>query len=198
MYVTKRNGKQEEVHFQKIKSRIQKLCYGLNQKFVDPTQICMKVIAGLYRGVKTVELDNLAAETAATMTTLHPDYATLAARIAISNLHKQTKKCFSGNTYYFIGFGLILFYHVSKYVIPFYISFIDVMNDLHNLTDKRSSRNCPMLSDKFVKIVNFHAEKLNSSIVYDRDFSYNYFGFKVSHIVLSFQNQNRLGLVLLH
>ena len=56
----------------------------------------MKVISGVYNGVTTVELDTLAAETTATMTTKHPDYAILAARIAISNLHKETKKQFSG------------------------------------------------------------------------------------------------------
>jgi len=96
MYVSKRNGRQEEVHFDKITSRIEKLCYGLNMDFVDAPAITQKVINGLYPGVSTVELDNLAAETAATMTTKHPDYALLAARIAISNLHKETKKVFSG------------------------------------------------------------------------------------------------------
>ncbi len=97
MFVVKRNGRQEEVHFDKITSRIEKLCYGLNMDFLDPPAITQKVINGLYAGVTTVELDNLAAETAATLTTKHPDYALLAARIAVSNLHKETKKCFSGN-----------------------------------------------------------------------------------------------------
>ena len=96
MYVVKRDGRTEEVHYDKITSRIEKLCYGLNMEFVDPPAITQKVISGLYKGVTTVELDNLAAETAATMTTKHPDYAILAARIAVSNLHKETKKCFSG------------------------------------------------------------------------------------------------------
>lgn len=84
----------EEVHIDKITSRIKKLCYGLNMDFVDPVCITLKVISGIYSGVTTVELDNLAAETAATMTTDHPDYAVLAARLAISNLHKETKKQF--------------------------------------------------------------------------------------------------------
>lgn len=96
MVVVKRGGRTEEVHFDKITSRIEKLCYGLNMEFVDPPAITLKVISGLYSGVTTVELDNLAAETAATLTTMHPDYAILAARIAVSNLHKETKKCFSG------------------------------------------------------------------------------------------------------
>lgn len=97
MFVVKRSGRQEEVHFDKITSRIEKLSYGLNKDFVDPPAITQKVISGIYTGVTTVELDNLAAETAATLTTKHPDYAILAARIAVSNLHKETKKCFSGS-----------------------------------------------------------------------------------------------------
>eukprot|EP00045_Choanoeca_perplexa_P013899 m.159700 g.159700 ORF g.159700 m.159700 type:complete len:104 (-) comp16491_c0_seq2:2344-2655(-) len=96
MYVIKRSGKPEEVHFDKITSRLQKLSYGLHPEFVDPAEITKVVIAGVYSGVTTVELDQLAAETAASFTTKHPDFAILAARIAVSNLHKQTKKLFSG------------------------------------------------------------------------------------------------------
>ena len=80
LFVKKRDGREEPVHFDKITSRIQKLCYKLDMEFIDPTAITMKVINGLYPGVTTVELDNLAAEIAATMTTKHPDYAILAAR----------------------------------------------------------------------------------------------------------------------
>ncbi|CAB3378939.1 Hypothetical predicted protein [Cloeon dipterum] len=149
MFVLKRDGRKEEVHFDKITSRIQKLCYGLNMEFVDPPSITLKVISGLYPGVTTVELDNLAAETAATMTTKHPDYATLAARIAVSNLHKETKKSFS-----------------------------DVMDDLHKMVNKHNGLKTPMLSDYHHKIIMDNADRLNSSIIYDRDFSYNYFGFK--------------------
>ena len=97
MYVHKRDGRVERVMFDKITSRIEKLCYGLNPNFIDATQVTMKVISGVYPGVTTVELDNLAAETAAQMATKHPDYATLAARIAVSNLHKETKKQFHVN-----------------------------------------------------------------------------------------------------
>lgn len=92
---TSADGRQEPVLFDKITSRISKLCYGLNQEFIDPAEITMKVISGVYPGITTVELDTLAAETSASMTTRHPDYATLAARIAVSNLHKETKKLFS-------------------------------------------------------------------------------------------------------
>ncbi|XP_058798436.1 ribonucleoside-diphosphate reductase large subunit [Phymastichus coffea] len=149
MYVLKRNGRKEEVHFDKITSRIQKLCYNLDMDYVDPTSITFRVISGLYPGVTTVELDNLAAETAATMTTKHADYAILAARIAVSNLHKETKKVFS-----------------------------DVMNDLYNIVDPFSKEHKPMISTCYNEIIQEHKDKLNSAIIYDRDFGYNYFGFK--------------------
>uniref|UniRef100_A0A665WJ61 Ribonucleoside-diphosphate reductase n=1 Tax=Echeneis naucrates TaxID=173247 RepID=A0A665WJ61_ECHNA len=125
MHVIKRDGRQERVTFDKITSRIQKLCYGLNYDFVDPAQITMKVIQGLYSGVTTVELDTLAAETAATLTTKHPDYAILAARIAVSNLHKETKKVFSGDSqlntsliysllFFIIFTGITLSFHCCR------------------------------------------------------------------------------------
>ncbi|KAG7278359.1 hypothetical protein CRUP_024604 [Coryphaenoides rupestris] len=135
--------------FDKITSRIQKLCYGLNSDFVDPTQITMKVIQGLYSGVTTVELDTLAAEITATLTTKHPDYASLAARIAVSNLHKETKKVFS-----------------------------DVMEDLYNYINPLNSRHSPMISKETLDIVLENKDRLNSAIIFDRDFSYNFFGFK--------------------
>uniref|UniRef100_A0A8C1T8U7 Ribonucleoside-diphosphate reductase n=1 Tax=Cyprinus carpio TaxID=7962 RepID=A0A8C1T8U7_CYPCA len=135
--------------FDKITSRIQKLCYGLNAEFVDPTQITMKVIQGLYSGVTTVELDTLAAEIAATLTTKHPDYAILAARIAVSNLHKETKKVFS-----------------------------EVMEDLYNYVNPLNSRHSPMVSKETLDIVLANKDRLNSAIIFDRDFSYNFFGFK--------------------
>uniref|UniRef100_A0A8C6XVK7 Ribonucleoside-diphosphate reductase n=1 Tax=Naja naja TaxID=35670 RepID=A0A8C6XVK7_NAJNA len=135
--------------FDKITSRIQKLCYGLNLDFVDPAQITMKVIQGLYSGVTTVELDTLAAETAATLTTKYPDYAILAARIAVSNLHKETKKVFS-----------------------------DVMEDLYHYVNPHNNKHSPMISKETLDIVQANKDRLNSAIIYDRDFSYNYFGFK--------------------
>src|SRR5690348_3301920 len=96
MFVVKRDGKKESVKFDKITARIEKLCYGLNPALVDPIDVAKKVIEGLFDGVTTSELDNLAAETAASLTTKHPDYALLASRIAVSNLHKNTIKSFSG------------------------------------------------------------------------------------------------------
>lgn len=149
MFVLKRDGRKECVFFDKITSRIIKLCYGLNMDYIDPTLITKKVISGLYSGVTTLELDNLAAETAATMTTKHPDYTILAARIAISNLHKETKKAFS-----------------------------DVVEDLYNATNSKTKVWQPLVSNKLLDVIKENAEKINSSIIYDRDFNYNYFGFK--------------------
>lgn len=149
MYVLKRDGRKEPVMFDKITSRIQKLCYGLNMEFIDPPSITLKVINGLYAGVTTVELDNLAAEIAATLTTKHPDYAVLAARIAVSNLHKETKKTFS-----------------------------EVMDDLRTMINPKTGRHQPMLSEQHHQIIMKNADTFNSTIIYDRDFSYNYFGFK--------------------
>ncbi len=148
MYVLKRNGKKEPVMFDKITSRVKKLCYGLN-KLVDPVKVAMRVIEGLYEGVTTSELDNLAAEIAATMTTTHPDYAKLAARIAVSNLHKNTKKSFS-----------------------------ETMDDLYTYVNPRTGKKAPLLADDVYKIIKDNTEKLDSTIIYNRDFGYDYFGFK--------------------
>ncbi|QDJ95018.1 ribonucleotide reductase large subunit [Hypsugopox virus] len=162
MFVIKRNGKKESVMFDKITSRIQKLCYGLSPS-VDVINITMKVIQGLYSGVTTIELDTLAAEIAATMTTKHPDYAILAARIAISNLHKETKKNFS-----------------------------DVITDLYNYINPYTNKHSPMVSKHIYDIVLQHQDILNSSIIYDRDFSYNYFGFKTLEKSYLFKINNKI------
>jgi ribonucleoside-diphosphate reductase subunit M1 len=163
MFVIKRDGRKENVFFDKITSRILKLCYGLNMDYIDPTLITKKVINGLYSGVTTVELDNLAAETAATMTTKHPDYTILAARIAISNLHKETKKCFS-----------------------------DVIEELYNVVDPKKKTWEPLVSKELRDIVKANADRLNSSIIYDRDFNYNYFGFKTLEKSYLFKVNNKL------
>ncbi len=148
MYVVKRDGKREPVMFDKITSRVRKMCYGLN-KLVDPVKVAMRVIEGLYDGVTTSELDNLAAEIAATMTVQHPDYAKLAARIAVSNLHKNTKKSFS-----------------------------ETMTDLYTYVNPRTGKKAPMIADDVYEIMMNNAEKLDSTIIYNRDFGYDYFGFK--------------------
>ncbi|KKK13908.1 ribonucleotide reductase large subunit Rnr1 [Aspergillus ochraceoroseus] len=149
MFVYKRDGRKERVQFDKITARVSRLCYGLDPEHVDAAAITQKVISGVYQGVTTVELDNLAAETAAYMTVTHPDYAILAARIAVSNLHKQTRKQFSL-----------------------------VISDLYHYVNPKNKKSAPMISKETYEIVMKHADELNSAIVYDRDFNYNYFGFK--------------------
>ncbi|KAJ5238577.1 ribonucleotide reductase large subunit RNR1 [Penicillium chermesinum] len=149
MFVYKRDGRKERVQFDKITARVSRLCYGLDPEHVDAAAITQKVISGVYQGVNTIELDNLAAETAAYMTVTHPDYAILAARIAVSNLHKQTKKQFSM-----------------------------VVSDLYHYINPKNNKPAPMISKHIYEIVMKHADELNSAIVYDRDFNYNYFGFK--------------------
>ncbi|KAF2471569.1 ribonucleoside-diphosphate reductase-like protein subunit large [Lindgomyces ingoldianus] len=149
MFVFKRDGRKERVQFDKITARVSRLCYGLDPEHIDPAAITQKVISGVYQGVTTIELDNLAAETAAYMTVTHPDYAILAARIAVSNLHKQTKKQFSA-----------------------------VISDLHDYVNPKNGTHQPMISDSIYDIVMKNADDLNSAIVYDRDFNYQFFGFK--------------------
>jgi ribonucleoside-diphosphate reductase alpha chain len=148
MYVVKRDGRKEAVKFDKITARVIKMCYGLDP-MVSPEAVAMKVIEGLYDGVSTTDLDNLAAEVAAAKTTEHPDYALLASRIAVSNLHKETKKTFS-----------------------------DVMTDLYEYIDPKTGQSAALLSEEVYQIVVNNREALDSSIIYDRDFRYDYFGFK--------------------
>jgi ribonucleoside-diphosphate reductase alpha chain len=148
MYVIKRDGKKETVKFDKITSRIQRLCYGLSPH-VEPVQVAIKVIEGLYDGVSTSELDSLAAEIAASLTTKHPDYALLASRIAISNLHKNTKKSFS-----------------------------ETMKDLYEYIDPRTGKKASLIAEDVFQIIDKNAELLDSTIIYDRDFGYDFFGFK--------------------
>ena len=148
MYVVKRDAKKETVKFDKITARIVKMCYGLDS-LVSPEAVAMKVIEGIYDGVTTIDLDNLAAEVAAAKTIDHPDYALLASRIAVSNLHKETKKTFS-----------------------------DVMHDLYTYIDPKTNEPASLLADDVYQIVMDNKELLDSSIIYDRDFRYEYFGFK--------------------
>lgn len=148
MYVIKRNGKQESVKFDKVTARIEKLSYSLNP-LVDIFEVAKKTIEGIYEGVPTTELDNLAAETAASLTIKHPDYALLASRIAISNLHKNTLKSFS-----------------------------ETMRKLHQYTNEAIGKKMPMIADDVMQIIEDNAELLDSTIIYDRDFGFDYFGFK--------------------
>lgn len=149
MYVIKRDGRRESVKFDKVTARIERLCYGLDPVFVQPVEVAMKVVSGIYDGVKTSELDSLAAETAASMTTKHPDYAILAARIAISNLHKNTLKSFSGT-----------------------------MKMLYKYVDPKTNENASLIGENTWQIIKKNAVLLDSTIIYDRDYGYDYFGYK--------------------
>jgi ribonucleoside-diphosphate reductase alpha subunit len=148
MYVIKRDGRKEAVKFDKITARIIKMCYGLDP-LVSPEAVAMKVIEGIYDGVTTTVLDNLAAEVAAAKTIDHPDYALLASRIAVSNLHKETKKSFS-----------------------------EVMDDLYRYIDPKTGQNASLIAEDVYAVIEKNRELLDSSIIYDRDFRYDYFGFK--------------------
>jgi ribonucleoside-diphosphate reductase alpha chain len=149
MFVIKRDGRKESVKFDKITARVEKLCYSLNSKFIDPAKVAMKVIEGLYDGVTTTELDNLAAETAASMSTIHPDYSLLASRIAVSNLHKNTTKSFSAT-----------------------------MSDLYYYVEPKTGLKSGLLDDEVFAVIEKNAALLDSTIIYDRDFAFDYFGFK--------------------
>jgi ribonucleoside-diphosphate reductase alpha chain len=148
MYVNKRNGKKETIKFDKVTARIEKLSYSLSP-LVNAIDVAKKVIEGIYDGVPTTELDNLAAETAASLATKHPDYAILASRIAVSNLHKNTIKSFS-----------------------------ETMKKLYLYVDKSNGKKLPLIADDVWEVIEENAEVLDSTIIYDRDFSFDYFGFK--------------------
>ncbi len=148
MHVHKRNGKKETIKFDKVTARIEKLSYSLSP-LVNAIDVAKKVIEGIYDGVPTTELDNLAAETAASLATKHPDYAILASRIAVSNLHKNTIKSFS-----------------------------ETMKKLYLYVDKSNGKKSPLIADDVWQVIEENAEVLDSTIIYDRDFSFDYFGFK--------------------
>jgi ribonucleoside-diphosphate reductase alpha chain len=149
MYVLKRDGRKESVKFDKITARINKLSYGLHPQYVDVVRVAQRVIQGLYKGVNTVELDNLAAEEAATLSVIHPDYAILASRIAVSNLHKNTEKSFS-----------------------------KVITALYDYVDPVTGEKAGLIAQDVYEIILKNAEYLDSTIIYDRDYSFDYFGFK--------------------
>ncbi|KAH9757674.1 Ribonucleoside-diphosphate reductase [Citrus sinensis] len=149
MYVIKRDGRKEPVRFDKITARLKKLSYGLSKEHCDPVLVAQKVCAGVYKGVTTTQLDELAAETAAAMTVNHPDYALLAGRVAVSNLHKITKNSFS-----------------------------ETIKDMYNYYNKRSGKKASLVADDVYEIIMKNAACLDGAIIYDRDFDFDYFGFK--------------------
>jgi len=148
MYIVKRDGQQQEVKFDNITRRIRVLSDGLDAKYVDPVAITQKVIEGFYTGITTSEIDTLAAETCAYMSQRHPDFSILAARVAVSNLHKNTSN-----------------------------SFAETCRSLHEFTDKQG-RPAKLLADDIFQFVQENAVALDAAVDYKRDFDYDYFGFR--------------------
>ena len=149
MKVKKRNGELEEMRYDKITKRISALCHDLNMEYVDPTYITLKVTQGIYDGISTIELDRLAAETAAQMTTTHPDYAKLAGRIAVSNLHKSTPRKFS-----------------------------QCIKELHSFIEPKTGKESTLISDDVYSFVMENREAIDGAVNMDRDLDFDYFGFK--------------------
>jgi ribonucleoside-diphosphate reductase alpha chain len=149
MEVIKRDGSRERVKLDKILNRVKKQCYGLNMDYIEPMEIAKKVIHGLYDGISSVELDVLAAETAAALTPTHPDYSILAARISVTSLHKRTPKSFSA-----------------------------VIEQLYNYVDPKTGLKAPMIADDIYKIISENSKDIDSQIITDRDLDYDYFGYK--------------------
>ena len=149
MQVIKRDGSKEPVRFEKISNRVRKMTYGLNSDYVDPIEIAQKVIAGIYDGITTEELDNLAAETAASLIPRHPDYSVLASRIAVSKLHKSTKKKFS-----------------------------ETIQDLYSYIDPETNQPAGLINEETYEAVMKNKQKYDGAIIHERDFNFEYFGFK--------------------
>jgi ribonucleoside-diphosphate reductase alpha chain len=149
MQVIKRDGSREPLKFEKISNRIKKMTYGLNSDFIDVLEISQKVIAGIFDGITTEALDNLAAETAASLVPRHPDYSLLASRIAVSRLHKTTKKKFS-----------------------------ETIQDLYTYIDPETGKPASLINDGTYNVVMENKDTFDSAVIHDRDFSFEYFGFK--------------------
>mmetsp|Transcript_43242 Transcript_43242/g.77728 ORF Transcript_43242/g.77728 Transcript_43242/m.77728 type:complete len:807 (+) Transcript_43242:65-2485(+) len=147
-YIVKRNGERQAVQFDKITNRIQALCTGLDSNFIDSIVVTKKVIEGFYSGISSSEIDTLAAETCAYMSQKHPDFSTLAARIAVSNLHKSTSDSFS-----------------------------ETCRILRQYRDKQD-RAAPLISQEVWGFIDANSERLDAAVKYERDFDYDYFGFK--------------------
>jgi ribonucleoside-diphosphate reductase alpha chain len=148
MDVIKRNGRREPVKFDKIMGRIKKLCYGLDS-FVDPSIVAMKTIEGLKDGITTTEIDEMASRIAASLSTKHPHYSLLASRIAISSLHKTTDK-----------------------------SFARTIKKLYKNINPETNEPAPLVSEEVYNIVMENKDKIDAAIIYDRDFDFDYFGYK--------------------
>jgi len=149
MKVKKRDGSLEEMRYDKITRRISVFCSDLNLEYIDPTYVTLKVTQGIYDGISTSELDKLAAETAASMVTTHPDYAKLAGRLAVSNLHKTTPRKFS-----------------------------QCIKELHSFVEPKTGKESSLIDDNIFQFVMENKESLDGAISIDRDLNFDYFGIK--------------------
>ena len=149
MQVVNRKGEREDVRFDAILEKLTTLTDGLDSNWVDPAHLTKLTIEGLYDGVTTRELDQLAAETAASLASHHPDYSKLAARICVDDLHRSTKETFS-----------------------------EVITDLREFVDPESGAHAPLISLEVYDVIMANKDTLDSYIDYNRDFNYDYFGFK--------------------
>lgn len=149
MFVTTRSGKREPVQFDKITHRISQLTYNLDPKYVDAIQVAKRTINGLFDGITTDELDNLSAEVSAYMTSVHPDYARLAGRLAVANLHRQTSD-----------------------------SFMETFDTLYNFKNEFTGEHTPLISEEIYAFAREHKDRISTEIAYSRDFEFDYFGYK--------------------
>ena len=149
MFVMTRSGKREPVQFDKITHRISQLTYGLDSQYVDSMQVAKRTINGLFDGITTEELDNLSAEVSAYMTSVHPDYARLAGRIAVANLHRSTSD-----------------------------SFMETFETLYNYQNEYTGEKLPLISEEIFNFAREHKDRISSEIAYSREFEFDYFGFK--------------------
>ncbi len=149
MFVQTRSGKREPVQFDKITHRISQLTYGLDAKYVDSMTVAQRTINGLFDGISTDQLDNLSAEVSAYMTSVHPDYARLAGRIAVANLHRSTSD-----------------------------SFFETMETLYGFKNEYTGEKQPLISKEFYEYCREYKDRISTEIAYSRDFEFDYFGFK--------------------
>jgi ribonucleotide reductase alpha subunit len=161
MRVQKRNGQLEEISFDKILLRIKKLGAEANIH-INYSSLVMKVIDQLYDKIPTTKIDELAAEQCASLSTLHPDYGTLAARIVVSNHHKNTQANFS-----------------------------DIVLKLYNFQDIRGT-NYPLVSSNLYEFVSLHSQKIDEMIDHNRDYLFDYFGFKTLEKSYLFKYNNQI------
>ena len=148
LHVKKRSGKLEAVSFDKILDRVKKIGEEVNLTHVKYSALVMKIIDQLYSGIETSKIDELTSEQCASLTTVSYEYGILASRVAISNHHKNTSK-----------------------------SLKETVEKLWSFNDVHGNRS-PIISEEYYNLVMKHSEVLDNVINYDRDYSFDYFGFK--------------------